>query len=208
MGASTVPHGPLRGSVARTCATGSGVAWALRPPRAAAARSYRSAYPQRTLLPYWALPFLACIGLFLFAERTEPTALRLARGLGWCVLCCTPAILAQDVMLAGGFSSTSFNLAGYLFGLPFQTWVLPGGYIVQQVFESSAKAISGHRQATMMDNVPIYFALTLLWLLPWATVIAARLRRGRLRKDPVVIPVAIVLLANSIAGIAWPWWGT
>lgn len=155
-----------------------------------------------------ALPFLACMALFLFSKRTEPAVLRFARAFGWAALCCTPAILAQDVMLAGGFSSTSFNRSEYLLALPFQTWVLPGGYVVQEVFESNAKSISGHRQSTMMDNVPIYYTFTLLWLLPWAALVAARLRRGSLRKDPAVLVVAVLLLANSIAGIAWPWWGT
>jgi hypothetical protein len=157
---------------------------------------------------FWALPFLACAGLFLFAKRTEPTTLRLARALGWTVLCCTPAILVQDVIVLGGFSSSTFELSDCGFALPFQTWVLPGGYVVQQVFESNAEAISGHRQSTMMDNIPIYVSLTLLWLLPWAAVVAARLRRGPLRRDLIVALVAVVLLANSIAGTRWPWWGT
>ena len=156
----------------------------------------------------WALPLLACAALFLLSKRTEPTALRFARGFGWTVLCCMPAILVQDVVLIGGFTSTSFHAMELVLGLPFQTWVLPGGYVVQHVFESSAKAISGHRQSTMMDNVPIYYTFTLLWLLPWVALIAARLRRGSLRKDPVALFVAIVLLANSISGVAWPWWGS
>jgi hypothetical protein len=156
----------------------------------------------------WALPLMAGVALFLLSRRTEPAVMRLARGFGWTALCCMPAILAQDVMLLGGFSSTSFHPEELLVGLPFQTWVLPGGYVVQHLFESSAKAISGHRQSTMMDNVPIYYSFTLLWLLPWAALIAARLRRGPLRKDAAVLPVAILLLANSIAGIAWPWWGS
>jgi len=114
----------------------------------------------------FALPFLACAALFLCSKRNQPLALRLARGFGWTVLCSMPAFLVQDVMLLGGFTSTSFKASDCLLGLPFQTWVLPGGYVVQQVFESSAKHISGHRHSTMMDNVPIYYALTLLWLLP------------------------------------------
>lgn len=156
----------------------------------------------------WALPLLACAALFLTSKRTEPALLRFARGFGWTVLCCLPAILVQDVLLVGGFTSTTFHLEEIFLGLPFQTWVLPGGHVVQHVFESSAKSISGHRQATMMDNVPIYYTFTLLWLLPWAALIAARLRRGPLRKDWVALPVAILLLANAIAGSSWPWWGS
>jgi hypothetical protein len=156
----------------------------------------------------WALPFLACAALILFAKRTEPALLRFARGFGWTVLCCMPAILVQDVLLVGGFTSTTFHLGEVFVGLPFQTWVLPGGAVVQHFFEANAKAISGHRQSTMMDNVPIYYSFTLLWLLPWAALAAARLRRGPLRKDWVVYPVAILLLANAIAGSAWPWWGS
>lgn len=155
-----------------------------------------------------ALPFLACVALFLFARASGPLALRIARGIGWCVACALPAVLVQDALLLFGGSSTRFSWSHCAQAWPFQVWVLSGGGVVQRVFESTAKDISGHRQSTMMDNWLIYVGFTLLWLLPWGALIAGRLRKGPLHRDPVAWFVALVVLANALEGALWPWWGT
>jgi hypothetical protein len=155
-----------------------------------------------------ALPFLACLALLPRTRATASFVRRFLGAIGLCTLCCTPAILVQDVLLATGWSATSFDPLEYLRMWPFQLWVLAGGGIVQFVFEASAKAISGHRQSTMIDNWPIYFAFTLAWVLPWSALLAARLRQRPWRRDVLAWCVAIVLLGNALAGVHWPWWGT
>ena len=155
-----------------------------------------------------ALPFLVCIALFVRARPTSSFAMRVARALGWCAMCAAPAILVQDVVLVGGFSHTSFDASECLIVWPFQLWVLLGGGVAQQVFEASAKAISGHRQSTMMDNWILYYAFTLAWSLPWSALIAKRMRARPWHGDPIAWCVAVVILANAVAGVHWPWWGT
>ena len=155
-----------------------------------------------------ALPFLVCAALFLWMRPRGSFALRLARAIGVCTLFVAPAILAQDLMLYFGWSYSRFGLVDCLSSWPFQVWVLLGGGVVQQVFEVSAKALSGHRQSTMLDNWPIYYAFTLAWVLPWSTLLAARMRAQPLRNDPLAWCVAVVLLAHALAGVRWPWWGT
>ena len=111
-------------------------------------------------------------------------------------------------MLLFGALPTSFSVGECLETWPFQLWVLLGGGVVQQVFETSAKAISGHRQSTMMDNWWIYYGFTLIWALPWSALLATRLRAHAWRKDPIAMIVAALLLLNAVAGVRWPWWGT
>ncbi len=119
-----------------------------------------------------------------------------------------PAILVQDALLLSGATPTTFGMDDVLIGLPFQVWVLLGGSVVQQVFEETAKSITGHRQATMIDNWHLYFAYTLAWALPWSALLAWRLRVAAGRRDVVVGLVAAVLLGNAVAGARWPWWGS
>jgi len=155
-----------------------------------------------------ALPFLVCIALFLSARQPAGSKKRFARAVGACALCAAPAILVQDVVLVGGWSHTSFEPTELLTVWPFQQWVLLGGGVVQCVFEASAKTIGGHRQSTLIDNWPIYYGFTLAWVLPWSALVAARLRAHPWRDDRVLRPVAVVLFANAVAGVNWPWWGT
>ena len=154
------------------------------------------------------LPLLVCIVLLWRTRPDGPLALRIARGLGLCTLCAAPAILVQDALLLSGATSTTFEPLVCLTALPFQVWVLLGGGVVQQVFEETAKSITGHRQATMMDNWYLYYAFTLAWALPWSALLAWRLRSVAGRRDLLVGFVAVVLLANAVAGTRWPWWGS
>jgi hypothetical protein len=87
-------------------------------------------------------------------------------------------------------------------------WVLLGGGVVQQVFEASARAISGHRQSTMVDNWAIYYGYTLIWVLPFAVLVASRLGKPNWRTDRVLRIVGATLLLNALAGVGWPWWGS
>jgi hypothetical protein len=155
-----------------------------------------------------ALPYLICIVLCWRVRKLEPYSLRLAGAVGACVLCIVPAIAVQDALLLAGGLSSSFSIVECLIVWPFQLWVLLGGGVVQQVFEASARAISGHRQSTMVDNWAIYYGYTLIWVLPFAVLVASRLGKPNWRKDRVLRIVGATLLLNALAGVGWPWWGS
>jgi len=91
--------------------------------------------------------------------------------------------------------------------LPLAWWVLAGGWTVQQVFEQTAKSVTGHRQSTFVDNWHYYLALTVVQTLLVAIVVARR-RRESFARDPLAILVLVLAVANSLAGVPWPWWGT
>jgi len=152
-------------------------------------------------------PFLIALGVWWFS-RAQGLSWRLARAAGWCTACALPAILLQDGLVLFGGSATSFSLVDCAKALPFQIWVLPGGAVVQSIFEETAKAISGHRRDTLMDNWLLYHAYTVAWVLAWAALIQTRDAVKPAWKDPLRLVVAAILLVNALAGASWPWWGT
>lgn len=153
-----------------------------------------------------AAPFLACVVAWRRSKSTSP-GWRLARAAGWCSACVVPAIVLQDALLVSGATSTTVRALDCVEMLPFQIWVLQGGAVVQLLFDDTAKAISGHRQSTMMDNWLIYFVYTVAWVLPWSLVVRTR-DAVPARRDPVRWIVGAILVLNSLAGSTWPWWGT
>jgi hypothetical protein len=103
--------------------------------------------------------------------------------------------------IVDGFSAVFFLT------LPLAWWVLAGGWTVQQVFEETAEDVTGHRQSTFVDNWHYYLALTLVQTLLLASIVARR-RRESFARDPLAGLVLLLALANSLAGVPWPWWGT
>jgi hypothetical protein len=116
------------------------------------------------------------------------------------------ASLVQLAGLAAGWLASDFSPA-FLVTLPLAWWILTGGWSVQQVFEATAKDVTGHRQSTFADNGLYFLAL----MIAQTFVVAMLLRRRdrvNLGRDPVGWIVFVLALANSLAGITWPWWGT
>ena len=114
-------------------------------------------------------------------------------------------LVASLVQLVVVFAS-DFS-AVLLLTLPLAWWVLAGGWTVQQVFEETAKSVTGHRQSTFMDDGHYYLALMAVQTLLVAAIVAWR-RRESFARDPRAVFVLVLALANSLAGITWTWWGT
>jgi hypothetical protein len=158
----------------------------------------------------YALPLLLAAGLgwASFRALRPGRAGPFFRGIGWTALCALPAAIGQVVAWAlarAGDLGDVVAGVGYL-GLPWA--VVLGGWSVQRVFEATARAVSGHRQSTMLDNLEYYLALTAVQTLVLAAFVAWRLRRRPTLLDPVVLLVGALVLGNAIAGARWPWWGT
>ncbi len=130
------------------------------------------------------------------------------RSAGWLVLWVLPAVVAQAVFNGAGMSSSSFAIADLFAMLPWSWSVLLGGATVQAVFEETAKALSGHRQSTMMDNFPWYLALTWVQLALVSLFCALRRPKAKSFADRVSITFGMLVLINALCGIAWPWWGS
>jgi hypothetical protein len=169
----------------------------------------RSAMPE-IFLVFSTLPsalFAVGAAIFLRARRMDSVVLRFMAALGWIGLCTLPAVLVQGITLVAtgrhgieGLQALQMSLVSW--------WVLAGGSSVIAVIEASAKAISGHRQATMLDNWPWFWALlsmqcALLIYLLWPTL-GPKFNWKRTR----LLQVSAVLLLNSLTAIHWPWWGT
>ncbi len=131
-----------------------------------------------------------------------------ARTAGWLSLWVLPAILAQALFNGAGHSSTSFGAGDIFMMLPWGWPVLQGGFSVQQVFEETAKAVSGHRQSTLMDNLGYYLVLTYAQLALVSLFVALQCPKGPSVRDRVPLTCGLLVLANALCGIAWPWWGT
>ena len=161
------------------------------------------------LLLLLALPFVAAvIALFLLRERSG-WPVWVARGAGFQALCAAPGILVQAWWLfLSGRSAYSVDAGEFLLMIPGSWWVLIGGYSVQARFEDTAKELTGHRQATMMDNWHYYYGLVLLQTLLLCLVIAWRLRKGSGFRDPVIVAVGVFSFLNAWLGHTWPWWGS
>lgn len=90
---------------------------------------------------------------------------------------------------------------------PMSWLVLCGGWSVQSLFEGTAESLTGHRRDTLMDNWHVYAALTALQMLTLAGFVAWRWRSAG-RNELLPWAVFVLAVANGIAGMAWPWWGT
>lgn len=130
------------------------------------------------------------------------------RTAGWLSLWTLPAGLAQLIFLAAGFTSTTFAVGDLFAMLPWSWPVLLGGVSVQMVFEETAKALSGHRQSTLIDNLGLYLFLTWLQLAVLALFCALARDETRRHRDRVSLTLGVAMLINALLGITWPWWGT
>lgn len=148
----------------------------------------------------------ACTWRLLARPRAQGFAGRLAQSVGLIALAGLVAALAQLVAAALERIVNDFSLA-FVACMPLAWWILCGGWTVQQVFEESAKDVTGHRHSTFADNAPYYLALTALQTLIVAALVAWRWR-GPLAREPVARWVLALALVNALAGIPWPWWGT
>jgi hypothetical protein len=143
---------------------------------------------------------------FWRAKRLDSMVLRFMGALGWIGLCTLPAVLVQALTFdaGGGDQAWSQMLPIVLLGW----WVLAGGSSVIAVFEASAKAISGHRQSTMLDNWPWFWALLALQCAVLIVLLWPALGRKFTWKHPRLWLTAAALLLNSLTAVSWPWWGT
>ncbi len=161
-----------------------------------------------------------------------------AAGIGWLVLWSLPAVAVQVVGNVTGLSGTSFSVGDAILSIGFPVWVLAGGSSVIEIFEATAKEVSGHRQSTMIDNWPYFVALTYAQLALGGAIVAwcwrsasqgglTRLEFSRTGTNPTApegltpanafarrccrtVPwmLAAAALLNSVTAWRWPWWGT
>ena len=148
------------------------------------------------ILPVWGLVLL-CRG------RERP---RWLVALGWLSLWVLPAVAYQTVWWVSPGTTYSIEWHKALLVSPIGLWVLLGGRSSIEVFEATARSITGHRQCTMGDNMHVYVALTAIQC---AILIAILLRRPRpWRRDWVALAIGALVLVNALLGSHWPWWGT
>ena len=139
---------------------------------------------------------LLLYGLFvLLRKRNRP---RWAAALGWLALWTLPALGYQ-------LAWTAFDWPDALRAAPIGLWVLLGGRTVIEVFEATARDLTGHRDSYMMDNVHVYLALTAIQCALFVVILA---RRDRRRLDPVAFAIGVAFLVNATLAAHWPWWGT
>ena len=93
--------------------------------------------------------------------------------------------------------------------LRIQMWALAGGAVVQWPFDRWVKDLTGHRQATMLDNWWVYALATVLWLTPWVVWLARGFDFGSSpwRSRRVRIATGVVAV-NALLGMGFPWWGS
>jgi hypothetical protein len=153
---------------------------------------------------------LLAIGAVLFwkHKRQRSVVLRGVTALGLVGLCCLPSALVQVFLAARGQSPTSFAGTELVPVFLVGWWVLSGGASVIALFEASAEAISGHRSATLLDNLPWYWVLLAL---QWGILVTLLLPHfgARFRwSSPRLWLIGGAVALNSALGIQWPWWGT
>jgi hypothetical protein len=164
------------------------------------------------LVALTAVPLLLLlVALFALRGRTSFPA-RLARGAGVVVAVALVGVVLQAgwalAARVSGRARWSVEPGEYAAAAPLAWWVLAGGRSVQAGFEATVRAVMGRRQHTMLDNWPWYYALMALQTALLGAVVAWRLRRAARFRDPIVLGVAVLVLANAWLGRTWPWWGT
>lgn len=120
-----------------------------------------------------------------------------------------PALVVQSIGIALGRLHVSFSFGDWCSGVGIQMWALAGGIVVQWPFDRWVEDLTGHRQATMLDNWWVYAIATVIWLTPWVVWIA----RGA---DRLVSPwssrrvriAGCVVALNALLGMSFPWWGS
>ena len=139
----------------------------------------------------------------LLRRRKRP---RWASALGWLTLWILPALVYQSARWVWPGSPHSAAWPDVLLAAPVGLWVLLGGRSVVEVFEATARGLTGHRDSTMADNVHVFLALTVI---ECALFIAILVRRDRpWRRDPVALAIGAAFLGDALLAAHWPWWGT
>ncbi|HEX6885621.1 MAG TPA: hypothetical protein VF530_19770 [Planctomycetota bacterium] len=156
------------------------------------------------LLP--ALGLGLCAWRLLRRPRAASFAGRLVQSIGVVALAGLGGALYQALFLAMAVMGMGISRV-FLGTLPLSWWILTGGWTVQQVFEATVEDVTGHRRDTFLDNGHYYLALTAVQTLLVAALVARR-ERGSFRGDPLAWLVFLLALANALAGVPWPWWGT
>jgi hypothetical protein len=102
----------------------------------------------------------------------------LLRALGVLSLSVVPAVVVQTVGIFVGCTASRSpskvgpRASGFSFGR------LRADSSFSRAFDRWVKDLTGHRQATMIDNLHVYAAATVLWLLAWAWWIARGVHDG------------------------------
>jgi hypothetical protein len=144
--------------------------------------------------------------LLLGYAMVASTRSRWAAALVWLTLWTLPALAYQSVWWLSDDSPYSATLPSVLFAAPVSLWVLMGGRSVVEIFEATARSLTGHRSSTMLDNVFVFIALTAIQC---AVLVAWLMRRDQTRRrDPVALAIGAAVLINALLATHWPWWGT
>lgn len=139
---------------------------------------------------------------FIPGRRSLPACF--LRAVGFQAALAIPVGVAQVVWVMQGAEFPDLFTAP-LAGVPFNV----GGLLSAAAFESIDRAglVTG-RQTTVVSTLHIYYPLVAAQAGLVAAIIAARTRQsGRILADRVILTVLSVVLANSLLGITWPWWG-
>lgn len=128
---------------------------------------------------------------------------------GMLTIAIVPAVVLQSIGLALGMYRVTFSFSDWCSGLGIQMWALAGGAVVQWPFDRWVKDLTGHRQATMLDNWWVYALATVVWLIPWVVWVARGFDDGsspwRSRRARIAVGVVAV---NALLGTGFPWWGS
>lgn len=129
-------------------------------------------------------------------------------GIGLQFLLSLPAGLAQAFYFAGlvQTKSVQLRLAFPFLAAPFNV----GGAIMRFLYE----AIMGPPAPARAGIAPgaiagfhVYLPLLILQVLLVATLFARRFQVRRNLLDPAILGLGALVLVNSLANAAWPWWG-
>lgn len=155
----------------------------------------------------WA-PLLWCAAALRAPLPAERFGRRWRLGVGWLVLWVLPAIAAQLAWLRFGQSVYSMQGSDWIAIALWPSWVHLGGASAIELFEATAKSVSGHRQMTLMDNLPWFLLLVGVQTAVLASVFAWRFKSAQRLRDPLLIALGLAALANALCGVCWPWWGS
>jgi len=146
---------------------------------------------------------LLLYGVFLRVRgRDRP---RWALALGWLTLWILPALVVQSIWWLSSSSPYSGTWSAVLLAAPVGLWVLLGGRSCVEVFEATARSLTGHRSSTMLDNVHVFLALTAIQC---AVAVAILARRNKFQRDPLAYLIGAVFCVNALMAAQWPWWGS
>jgi len=160
------------------------------------------------LVVMWAVLYAPAVFLAyaVFVSRRRPEPPRWAAALSWLALWTLPALAYQIVWWASDASPYAGSASALAQAAPVGLWVLLGGRSVVELFEATARALTGHRNATMLDNVHVYLVYTFLQC---SILVGILKRRDRdFRRDPVALGVGAAVMANAFLASRWPWWGS